>query len=156
MKNVAKKPDSRSNANVIALLNQTLADMLALKSNVKQAHWNVKGVSFIALHELFDQVATAVDGYADTIAERAVQLGGMAEGNIAHIAKRAGNANAPIVSDQQKLVRSVGDQLKAVADQVREAIDTADDLDDKVTADIFTQIAGGLDKYQWFVSSHQS
>lgn len=156
MKNVAKKPDSRSNTSVIALLNQSLADLLALKINTKQAHWNVKGENFIALHEMFDKLATDVDQYADTIAERVQQLGGYSEGTLTHITKRAAHSDYVQTTDAQKHVRAIAAQLKATADSLREAIDTSDDLGDAVSADIYTQITGGLDKWHWFVSSHQS
>src|SRR5215472_15844574 len=62
------------------LLNQRLADAVDLQSQVKQAHWNVKGPHFIGLHKLFDEIWAAVTDYTDMIAERIVQLGGMAEG----------------------------------------------------------------------------
>ena len=155
MKNTAKKPDQLSNTSLFALLNQSLADMLALKINAKQAHWNVKGESFIALHELFDKVSAQADEYADSIAERLVQLGGQAEGGASHIVKRAAHADYPQVTDAQKHVKALGNQLQETANQMREAIETSDSMDDAVTADLFTQIASGLDKYHWFVSSHQ-
>src|SRR4051812_1926655 len=63
---------------MVPLLNQQLADCLDLQGQCKQAHWNVKGPAFIALHELFDKVSEAIEGYADLIAERLVQLGGVA------------------------------------------------------------------------------
>jgi len=156
MKNVAKKTGALSNASMIALLNQSLADMLALKINAKQAHWNVKGENFISLHELFDKLATDADGYADTLAERVQQLGGYSEGSLAHITKRAAQANYVQTTDSQKHVKAIANQVKATADSLREAIDTSDNLGDKVTADIYTQITGGLDKWHWFISSHQS
>src|SRR3954469_10826038 len=64
------------------LLNQRLADVLDLQSQMKQAHWNVKGPSFIGLHELFDKIDESVEEYVDLIAERAVQLGGVARGTV--------------------------------------------------------------------------
>src|ERR1700730_7488826 len=76
-------------AKVVELLNARLADCIDLQTQTKQAHWNVKGPSFIALHELFDKVNEAVDGYLDDIAERAVQLGGVAEGTARTAAKRS-------------------------------------------------------------------
>jgi starvation-inducible DNA-binding protein len=63
-----------------ALMNQRLADAVDLQLQMKQAHWNVKGPHFIGLHELFDQIDEAVEAYVDLIAERVVQLGGIAEG----------------------------------------------------------------------------
>src|SRR5436305_736048 len=74
---------------VIELLNARLADAIDLQTQTKQAHWNLKGPSFIALHKLFDEINEDVEDYVDLIAERAVQLGGVAEGTARTIAKRS-------------------------------------------------------------------
>ena len=66
----------------VGLLNRHLAAAIDLHAQVKQAHWNVRGPAFIAIHELFDKVADVVESYSDTIAERAAALGGTAEGTI--------------------------------------------------------------------------
>jgi starvation-inducible DNA-binding protein len=155
MKNIDKKPAAHANSQIVALLNQSLAELLSLKLNAKQAHWNIKGHNFIALHELFDRVATEVDGFADTVAERAVQLGSLAEGGVAHISKRASSASYPQTTDAVKHVKALASQLEMVANQLRDAIDTSAELGDAVTADSFTQITSGLDKLRWFVSAHQ-
>src|SRR5215470_6230038 len=65
-----------------ALLNRRLADAIDLQLQLKQAHWNVKGPHFIGLHELFDKIAEDVETYMDEIAERVVQLGGIAQGTV--------------------------------------------------------------------------
>ena len=153
---VAKSTSKASPQSVTAVLNQSLATALDLKLQVKQAHWNVTGENFIALHELFDQVATAVDGYGDQLAERSVQLGVKANGLVNDIARSSKLAPFPSgINDSSKYVRVISAALRTAADQMREAIDQSDDLGDKVTADIFTQVAGGLDKWRWFVESHQ-
>src|SRR6185436_16530771 len=74
---------------VIGILNQRLADIIDLQTQLKQAHWNVKGPHFIGLHELFDKIAEEVENYVDMIAERAVQLGGIAEGTVRIAASRS-------------------------------------------------------------------
>src|SRR5262252_6949266 len=74
---------------IIDLLNDRLADAIDLQTQVKQAHWNVKGPQFIALHELFDKINEAVEDYVDDIAERAVQLGGIAQGTARMAAQRS-------------------------------------------------------------------
>src|SRR5438445_12085858 len=79
----------------IELLNARLADCTGLQTQTKQAHWNVKGPTFIALHELFDKINEDVEDYVDEIAERAVQLGGIAEGTARMVAKRSGLAEYP-------------------------------------------------------------
>jgi DNA-binding ferritin-like protein len=75
--NDLRKPARRV---MIDLLNQQLADALHLGLQAKQAHWNVKGPHFIGLHELFDKVAEQLEEFTDDIAERAVELGGVAHG----------------------------------------------------------------------------
>src|SRR6185295_17135145 len=79
-----------------ALMNQRLADAVDLQLQLKQAHWNVKGPHFIGLHELFDKVNEAVASYVDLIAERVVQLGGIAEGTVRAAAQRSRLAEYPL------------------------------------------------------------
>src|SRR5580693_4052296 len=79
-----------------ALMNQRLASAIDLQTQLKQAHWNVKGPSFIGLHELFDKVDEAVESYVDMIAERIVQLGGIAEGTVRVAASRTRLAEYPL------------------------------------------------------------
>src|SRR5271166_3661858 len=81
---------------VIDLLNARLADCIDLQTHTKQAHWNVKGPHFIGLHELFDKINEQVEDYVDDIAERAVQLGGVAEGTARTVAKRSSLAEYPV------------------------------------------------------------
>src|SRR5436305_756218 len=73
----------------VELLIARLADCIDLQTQTKHAHWNVKGPNFIALHELFDKINEEVEDYVDDIAERAVQLGGVAEGTARMVAKRS-------------------------------------------------------------------
>src|SRR5258705_2557050 len=82
--------------NVITVLNDRLADAIDLQSQVKQAHWNVKGPHFIALHELFDKISDVVLEHIDEIAERVTSLGGTAEGTVAVAAKRSKLKNYPL------------------------------------------------------------
>src|SRR3977135_1798866 len=81
---------------MVDLCNARLADAIDLQTQTKQAHWNVKGPHFIALHELFDKVNADVEDYVDLIAERAVQLGGVVEGTARAVAKRSTLAEYPL------------------------------------------------------------
>jgi starvation-inducible DNA-binding protein len=83
---------------LIALMNQRLADAVDLQMQMKQAHWNVKGPHFIGLHELFDQIDEAVESYVDLIAERIVQLGGIAEGTARSAAARSRLEEYPLMA----------------------------------------------------------
>ena len=141
---------------VIELLNARLADCIDLESQAKQAHWNVKGPAFIALHELFDQIHEAVDGYADLIAERLVQLGGIAEGTVGMVARRTSLPDYPLVLRKgPEHVAALSDALAAFGRVVRIGIEEMDDLNDADSADVLTEISRGIDKWLWFVEAHQ-
>ena len=83
-------------AELNGMMNQSLADAVDLQQQMKQAHWNVKGPNFIGLHKLFDEIEGAVEEYVDSIAERIVQLGGIAEGTARVAAKRSRLAEYPL------------------------------------------------------------
>ena len=140
---------------MIALLNQQLADTFDLYSQTKQAHWNVKGPDFIQLHEFFDELATGVLAYVDLIAERATTLGGTALGTarMASAATRLDEYPATFFNGMASVEALVA-RYAALAASSRAAIDTADEADDKDTADLFTEISRGLDKSLWFLEAH--
>jgi len=138
-----------------ALMNQRLASAVDLQMQMKQAHWNVKGPSFIGLHELFDKVAEAVEGYVDEIAERIVQLGGVAEGTVRMAASRTRLMEySPEISEGMAHVENVASALSTFGEEARNTINVADELDDADTADLFTEISRGIDKWLWFVEAH--
>lgn len=140
---------------IIALLNLSLALTLDLKTQVKQAHWNVKGMNFYQLHQLFDQIATQLDEYVDTIAERVTTLGGTAMGTVRTAAKISTLPEYPfeIVNGKDHVI-AIADRLAPYAKIVREMIDQTSDLEDADTADLFTEISRAADKYLWFLEAH--
>jgi starvation-inducible DNA-binding protein len=142
-------------ASMIALLNARLADAVDLYTQVKQAHWNVKGPNFIALHKLFDKLAEQVKDYVDTIAERAVQLGGTAMGTARIAAEYSSLPEYPHdITAGTDHVKALARSVAAFGAAVRAAIDTAGDADDMGTADLFTEVSRGVDEYLWFVEAH--
>jgi len=140
---------------LVDLCNARLADAIDLQTQCKQAHWNVKGPAFIALHELFDKVNEDVEEYVDLIAERAVQLGGIAEGTARSVAKRSTLAEyAAKGATGPAHVDALSSALAAFGKLARQAIDQSSDLKDADTADVFTEISRGVDKWLWFVEAH--
>jgi starvation-inducible DNA-binding protein len=147
--------DKGKREELIGILNQRLADAADLKSQAKQAHWNVKGANFIALHELFDQVSTELDTHVDDIAERITTLGGMAMGTVRLAAKNSSLSEYPHeISDGTAHVDALSSALADFGKKVRKDIDTTDELGDKDTADLFTQVSRSIDKLLWFVEAH--
>jgi starvation-inducible DNA-binding protein len=141
--------------NVIVVLNERLADAIDLQSQVKQAHWNVKGPNFIALHELFDKISDAMLDHIDTIAERVTSLGGTAEGTVAVAAKRSQLKNYPLsITAGKDHLFYLSTQLAAFGKSVRAAIESTAAAGDADTSDLFTGVSRDIDKTLWFLEAH--
>jgi starvation-inducible DNA-binding protein len=146
---------SESRTKVIELLNGRLADAIDLKTQAKQAHWNVKGGHFIGLHELFDQVATAVEAHVDLIAERVTALGGTAMGTARVVAQRSTLSEYPLeIFDGTAHVDALSTAMSDFGKNVRQNIDEADELGDAISADVLTEVSREIDKLLWFVEAH--
>jgi starvation-inducible DNA-binding protein len=140
---------------VTELLNARLADAIDLGAQSKHAHWNVKGPSFIALHELFDKVAESVEEQIDTLAERITALGGRAHGTLASVARNSTLKPYPEdIADGLVHVDALSAALADYGAKIRSAIASADRLGDADTADLFTGISRETDKYLWFLEAH--
>ena len=140
---------------IVTLLNSRLADAIDLGTQAKQAHWNVKGPNFIALHELFDQIAEHIEDHVDTLAERITALGGRADGTIAAVSRAS--SLAPYPTDITEGIHHVDALSSAVANfgaRVRKGIDEAATVGDADTADLFTGISREIDKDLWFLEAH--
>lgn len=142
---------------IVGLLNLRLADCIDLQTMCKQAHWNVKGSMFIGLHKLFDEINEAVEGYVDLIAERAVQLGGIAEGTARTVARRTSLIDYPMVlTTGPQHVAALSDALSEFGRLARMSIEEMEDLEDKDSADLLTDVSRGIDQWLWFVEAHQT
>ena len=140
---------------LVPLLNASLADLIDLFNQTKHAHWNVKGASFIALHELFDDVAERVEEHCDLLAERVVALGGTAHGTTRQSASALRLAEYDVLAvEGDEHVRALSGQIAAAGATIRHAIQESTDLGDPTTADLFTEISRSLDKDLWFLEAH--
>ncbi len=145
----------KTRRNVIVILNERLSDAIDLQSQVKQAHWNVKGPNFIALHELFDKISDAALEHIDDIAERITSLGGTAEGTVAVAAKRSKLKNYPLsITAGKDHLFYLSTQLSVFGKAVRSGIDETGELGDADTADLFTESSRGSDKNLWGREAH--
>jgi starvation-inducible DNA-binding protein len=140
---------------VAAILNQSLADMSDLYSQTKQAHWNVRGASFYALHKVFDDLAASVESHIDDTAERITALGGLAKGTVR---MAAAASTLPEFPDEQpgefSYVAALVERFATVANSVRKAIDATAALGDADTADLLTGVSRDLDKALWMLEAH--
>lgn len=147
-------PDNTRKA-MVALLNARLADAIDLKLALKQAHWNVKGPNFIALHEMFEAMHGRLNTFSDEIAERAVTLSGQALGTTQAVA--GGTKLPPYPADitqERAHLEAMADRMAAFAKLARQAIDAADEAGDKDTADLFTNVSKQIDMDLWFLEAH--
>jgi starvation-inducible DNA-binding protein len=149
--------DLNSNAKSVSIgiLNARLADAIDLALLTKQAHWNIKGPQFIALHEMIDGFRTELDDHVDTMAERVVQLGGTALGTTQAVAGSTTLASYPTdIYAANDHLSALIERYAKVASAVRMAIDETDNAGDVDTADLFTAFSRALDKALWFLEAH--
>ena len=159
MKHRKTRNDLKSNtkSTVVALLNARLADAIDLALMTKQAHWNLRGRQFIAVHEMFDGFRTEIDGHVDILAERVVQLGGVAFGTTQAVAECTTLKAYPIdLVSVEDHVAALAERYGNVANATRAAIEASDEAGDAGTADIFTALSRSLDKALWFLEAHEA
>jgi starvation-inducible DNA-binding protein len=145
----------KARAKVTALLNARLADALDLQMQARQAHWNVKGPQFIALHELFDKLAAEIAAHTDEMAERITALGGIAEGTVQAVAGRSRLDAYPLeIAEGRAHLDALAAAYARFAKAVRKAIDESAKAGDADTSDLFTGISRSADKGLWLLEAH--
>ena len=146
---------TKTRTKVVEVLNARLADAIDLQFQAKQAHWNVKGPHFIALHELFDKIAGDLGGHVDDMAERITALGGIAEGTIQAVVGRSKLPAYPLeVTDGVAHLEALAGALARFGKSVRKAIDETGKAGDADTSDLFTGISRSADKSLWLLEAH--
>ena len=139
----------------ISELNARLADALALGMAIKQAHWNVKGPNFIAVHELLDTVYANNQEHVDTMAERVQILDGVAVGTAETVSRDATLKPYPTdLTKAQDHIKAICERMRDHGEKLRAAIGATDDAGDANTADLFTAASLTADKDLWFLESH--
>jgi starvation-inducible DNA-binding protein len=150
-KSPSKLPEE-ARTKIIDGLNARLADGLDLHSQIKVAHWNIKGPNFAALHPLFETFAVGLAGFNDEIAERAVTLGGRAYGTVRHVSKLSKLNEYPQETTRDlEHVKNLADRFEKYLEGVREARGAADELDDADTVDLYTRLVQEFEKHAWFL-----
>lgn len=147
--------EAKTTKDLVSLLNQALADTLDLAYQTKQAHWNVRGPNFYGLHLMFDQLYIQLAAFVDDFAERAVTLGGHAQGTV----RAAGNASRlseyPLDAHESGIhVSALVERYGQYTGRIRTAIRESGQLGDQDTADLFTAVSRAMDKALWMLRSH--
>src|SRR5512137_1648759 len=146
---------AKARPRMTGVLNARLADAIDLQLQAKQAHWNVKGPSFIALHELFDKIAADLGGHVDEMAERITALGGVAEGTVQAVAGRSRLEPYPLaLAEGRAHLEALAGALARFGKSVRKAIDETGKAGDADTSDLFTGISRSADKSLWLIEAH--
>jgi starvation-inducible DNA-binding protein len=142
----------KTRQSIAGSLNARLADGLDLHSQIKVAHWNIKGLQFAALHPLFETFALGLAEFNDTFAERAVTLGGTAYGTARHVGTHSRLPEYPQETTRDmEHVRLLADRIETYLQGLHETRSLADELDDIDTADLATEVITTFEKHAWFL-----
>ncbi|HEY6549327.1 MAG TPA: DNA starvation/stationary phase protection protein Dps [Vicinamibacteria bacterium] len=137
---------------IAAALDARLADGLDLWSQIKVAHWNVKGPHFAALHPLFETFATGLAAHNDALAERAVTLGATVRGSARQVASASTLPDYPAGPTRAlEHVKLLAERIEAYLGRVREARGVAERHADQDTVDLLTGIVVEFEKHAWFL-----
>lgn len=137
------------------ILNHRLADTADLYSQIKHAHWNVKGRDFYQLHIMYDQLAACALEWSDEIAERIATLGGYAKGTLRMAAAATDLPEFPQEAvEGMDTVRALVASYAKYCAETREGIDETEKLGDPTTADLLTEVSQDADKNRWFLEAH--
>jgi starvation-inducible DNA-binding protein len=143
-------PDAR--AEICKALNALLTDGIDLQTQIKVAHWNIKGPQFPSLHPLFDTFATELSANNDEVAERVVTLGALAVGTARHVAKNSSLPDYPQdVTRDQEHARLVVERIDAYLGSARKGRATAQKAGDDDTVDLLTKVVQAFEKHAWFL-----
>ncbi len=138
----------------IEALNNSLASLIDLQMRTKEAHWNIRGKSFIGVHLFLDTLYGVVGEHVDTVAERITSLGGQAEGRLPQVTQRTQLGDYPTETLIEDHLTTLADSFAICGKDCRENIDKTDDAGDKGTADMYTEVSRDLDKYLWMIEAH--
>lgn len=140
---------------MIEMLNASLADISDLQTHAKYAHWNVKGLQFQSLHELFERIAFRLQHRTDEVAERITALGGVAQGTARQVASASGvpQYDLDAVTGEEHL-RALARRIASVSAKVRASAAAAHQLGDDASGDLMTEIVREGDQILWFLEAH--
>jgi starvation-inducible DNA-binding protein len=143
---------AEARAKIADALNARLADGLDLHSQIKVAHWNIKGAQFAALHPLFETFAVSLANHNDTVAERAVTLGAKAYGTTRHVAKTSRLAEYPQETSRDlEHAKLLAERIETYLTGLRDARTTTEKLGDTDTVDLLTGVIAEFEKHVWFL-----
>ena len=140
---------------LVTILNSSLASTTDLYMQLKQAHWNIKGPTFIAVHLLLDKIAEEVEEQVDIIAERVESLGGTALGTIQKTVANTQLRVYPVdIFKIEDHLMHLTHNIAILAELSRNNIREAEKFDDMVTSDMYISVTRILDKNLWFLEAH--
>lgn len=142
-----------ASAGTAQFLTPVVLGLQALAVNGKQAHWNVRGSNFIAIHELFDQVVSNAQASADLAAERIVALGLPLDARLSTVAEKTTSAVSAGFTQWQEQIAAIVSDMDAVIADTQTAIDGLDEVD-LTSQDVAIAVKASLEKDRWFLSAH--
>lgn len=145
---------ANARSEIIDGLTQALSDNAVSQQKAQNFHWNVEGMGFGPLHELFGKIYNDHFAAQDELAERVKALGGHAEGRLAEYLKRSHIKESDANLSDKEMIKELRDDQRRMSATMQELVSIADEHEDVVTADLATARAEAHDKFAWMLSAH--
>lgn len=138
---------------VVDHLHRVLADSFVLYYKTHAYHWNVEGIHFKSLHDLFMAQYTALWNALDELAERIRALDSYAPISIEALMSESKLQETGQLRDAKQMVKDLADDHETIAVTIAKALNTAADAGDQVTTDLMIARLQEHEKAAWMLRS---
>ncbi|MFN3021118.1 Dps family protein [Chryseobacterium sp. TY3] len=147
--------DAKQIKDNVKVLSVLLADEHILYTKTRNAHWNVEGPDFHAMHLFFESQYDELEEIIDEVAERIRQLGQMAPGSLKEFIQLTNLSEKKLTkNDSQSFIKALLEDQEAIITYIREAVEKMEDSKDFGTEDFLVGLLEKHEKMAWMLRGH--
>lgn len=146
--------DANGRQEICAALNTALAETAVSTMMAQNFHWNVTGMNFAPLHELFQEVYEDHFAGQDDLAERVKALDGHADGNFACMLERSSIEEHRGQASPTDMIATLLKAEETLAKTLKSSGELAASHGDTFTEDLCIARGQVHEKFAWMLRAH--
>ncbi|MEO0821863.1 MAG: DNA starvation/stationary phase protection protein [Pseudomonadota bacterium] len=154
MQNLATQLEATALEAIIGGLTQALAETTVTTMKAQNYHWNVTGMAFGPLHDLFQKIYEDHFEAQDELGERIKALDGHAEGRLSVLLERANVVECDGHIPAEKMVANMAADQELLAGTYTALAALAEKHGDLLTQDMAIARGQVHEKFAWFLRAH--